>query len=129
MTAKKFFLFLILQLLLLLGIKLLFFKAFGITDVFMEYAYWALIAVVVVAMARRLGVMNYLEAIFVAVTWFLANLFFDLIITGALLGYSMFTRWQLWVGYLIMMLSIFVFHKKRHVQIRKEQAAHHHGHH
>lgn len=129
MTIKKFFIFLLLQLLLLLAVKLVFFKIFSLSGGFIEYVYWAVLAIVGVALVRRLGVLNYLEAAFVAVVWFLFSLLFDFLVTRRFLGTGMFSLWQLWAGYLILMLAIFSFHKKRHVEIRKEQAKHRHEHH
>jgi hypothetical protein len=129
MTIKKIFLFLFLQLIILLAVKLVFFKVFNVTSDGAEYFYWVVLAIVGVALVRRLAVINYLEAAFVALLWFLFNVFFDLIVTARFLGIGMFGKWQLWVGYLVLILSIFFFHRKRHVEIRKEQAAHHHDHH
>jgi hypothetical protein len=112
-----------------LAVKVLFFKILNLTGDSLEYIFWLVLAVTAVALVRRLGVINYLEAAFVAIMWFLSNLFFDLLITIQILGVGLLSKWQLWIGYIILMLAIFFFHKKRHVEIRKEQAAHHHGHH
>jgi hypothetical protein len=128
-TIKKFFLFLFLQLAILLAVKLVLFKVFNSTGGAAEYFYWSVLALVGIAMVRRLGILNYLEAAFVAVVWFVFNVFFDLLIASRFLGLRMFGQWQLWAGYLIFMLSVFLFHRKRHVEIRREQAKHHHGHH
>ena len=76
------------------------------------------------ACARRLGVINYLEAGFVAFTWVVGLFLADALILSPLYGPEVFGHKELWWGYALIALTIFFFHKKRHVQIRKEHAAH-----
>lgn len=86
---------------------------------------WVLIALAAIAAVRRLGLINYLEAIFSAIVWWLFALIFDFLITSAFVGLGMFRDVHLWVGYLVMALAIFLFHKKRHIQLRHEMKYHH----
>ncbi len=88
------------------------------------YIELALIAAASIAAVRRLGIINYLESVFAAICWWLFALIFDFLITSAFAGLGMFRDIHLWVGYLVMMLAIFLFHKKRHVQLRHEMNYH-----
>lgn len=128
MTFSKFFLILFLQAAVFIIIRLFFFNVTGFENWLYGFLYYALVFILSLAFARRLGVINYLEAIFVCIFWFFTNLFSDLLFTSNFLGTSMFTQRQLWLGYLAMLLAVFFFHKKRHVQIRKELHAKHHSH-
>jgi len=122
MTIGKLFYLSFLQWLLLTIIKIAYFKDFLFTGGIANVLYWLFTAIVAIAIVRRLGVMNFLEAIFVLIFWFLMDLFLDLVITAIFTGISIFREWQLWFGYLILVLVVFAFHKKRHIQIRKEHA-------
>lgn len=126
MTFRKFFVLTFFQWLFFLGLKILYFKweVFG-NSLVSDSVYFFLIAVVAAAMVRRFGIINYLEGLFVMIFWFLVDACLDLLITAFILGLGMFLKWQLWVGYFVMMLVVLAFHKKRHVQIRHEQKHHH----
>lgn len=126
MTFGKFFGFAFLLWLFLAAVKVFFVKMLGLDGGFTEYAYWFFIAIFSIALSRRLGHINFLEAMLVAGFWFLISLVLDFLVTSPLAGSLILSRWQVWVGYLVMALSIFFFHKKRHVHVREQQAAHHH---
>jgi len=129
MSISKFFIIFGLQLAAFAILKLFFFTAFNFHSTIWVVVYLAATAILSVALVRRLGVITFLEAIFIAVFWFLMDLVVDSLITAPLVKEPVFSTWALWLGYLVMMIFVFLFHKKRHVHIRKEQAAHHHGHH
>ena len=121
LTFFQWFFFLILR----LGyFKFAWFAGLGAVG---DYVYFLLIAAIAAALVRRLGVINFLEAIMVLVLWFVLDALLDLLVTAFALGLGMFARWQLWAGYFFMMFAIFFFHKKRHIHVRHEQA--HSGHH
>lgn len=127
MTLKSFFFITLLQWAAMLLLRFFYFKGnFGEGNI-EYYIYFFLIAFFTLVLVRRVGTINFLEAIFICFFWFCAFVFLDLIVTSAFLGVDIFKNWGFWVGYLIMVLVAFLFHKKRHVQIRKEQ--HKHGHH
>lgn len=92
-------------------------------------AFWVLSGIYTVAIIRRGGIINYLEALAVGIIWIVATLVFDFLITGSrfLLGSAMFTHLYIWIGYLVVLACIFFFHKKRHVHIRRggQVEAHH----
>ncbi len=121
---------LLVQAILLGGVRLWFYSSTLYTDIYWQFFYFIIIAILTAACARRIGIMHYIEAIFTAVLWLIVGLIIDALITAPIAGLSMFSHLSLWLGYFIMMLSVFFFHKKRHVQIRHEHAAHRaHGHH
>lgn len=129
MTIRGFFIYGFLQWLLISVLKLIFFKYQVVDNSGLQWIiYWLLTAVVAAAMVRRLGVMNFFEAIFVIGLWVLGDMFSDLVLTSVFTGMDIFQSVNLWVGYGFQALAIFIFHKMRHIEIRKEQRAHHHGH-
>lgn len=106
-------------------LKFIFFTAFNYQDIYWEFLYWAACAVIAAALVRRLGVINFLEAIFAAGFWFVGDLFLDFFIILPLSGLSIFRTPALWGGYLTMVLFVFFMHKKRHVHLRKQLHGHH----
>lgn len=91
--------------------------------------FWFLAAAIGAAIVRRFGVLNYLEVFFIIIVWFLIDLFLDLVVTTSYTGYTIFSRADFWLVYLFLGLAVLFFHKKRHIQIRKELHASHSGHH
>ena len=131
MTASKFFVYSFLQWVLLTLVKVAYFNGHLISGEPGIYFYFALTAIVTTAMVRRLGILNLLEALLIAILWFFGDLLSDAIITVYFTGSQIFSIRALWFGYLIMIIFIFVFHKKRHIHVRKElhekaKAAQHH---
>ncbi|MCL5666803.1 MAG: hypothetical protein M1383_03470 [Patescibacteria group bacterium] len=128
MTFKKLAIYTFWQLFLLIALKVLFFKYWGFNNSLFSFYYWIAVMVITAAAVRRLGVINFLESMFVAIFWFLLDLFFDLLITSLFTGFALFSYYQFWTGYFVFLVMIFLAHKKRHIAIRHEQAKHH-GHH
>ncbi|MBI5530180.1 MAG: hypothetical protein HY918_01635 [Candidatus Doudnabacteria bacterium] len=130
MTIRKFLLFGFLQWLILTAVKLWFFnhQIFSNSG-WQEIAYWVLTAAVVAALSRRFGVLNYLEAFFLATVWSLGDALMDLLITSIYTGLGIFYTRAYWFGFLFLALGIILFHKKRHIHVRHELHAKHHGHH
>ncbi|MDE2311877.1 MAG: hypothetical protein KGJ93_02175 [Patescibacteria group bacterium] len=130
MTIKKFWLVFFLQLVVLSGLKWLFFGYIDYLDGSWQVLYFLSTAVLVLILVRLLGVVTLLEAGFIAVFWFFTSLALDLFVTAPLtIGLKIYFSYALWVGYGLMMVMVVLGHKKRHIQVRKEQAAHRHGHH
>jgi len=128
MTFSRFFGLGLLLWVLLSIIKALFLNVLGLDTLPSEVIFGFVVFIVSMACARRLGVINYLEGALVAVMWTIGLLVADFFILRPILGWSVFTKGIFWAGYAVSAAAIFFFHKKRHVQIRKELAAHHHGH-
>ena len=131
MTLRSFFGYTFLQWLFLTLLKIAFFNYifFGNAGL-QKILFWVITMVLAAAFVRRMGVINYLEAIFIAITWTLLDMFFDLIITSLYVkgGVGIFAQTSLWIGYFILALTVFLVHKKRHIAIRKgeyEEPAHH----
>ncbi len=183
MSPKKFFAYFFLQWGLLTLVKVIHLNGHLLQGQFGFFSYLILTGVVAAAVVRRQGVMNYLEAGMVSVSWLVVDLFLDYILanqflpslifshiqvwiacgiivlsifffvkignaglvlafigililfllTDALFGSRLETtnfsyQTEIWVGYFIMMLSVIVFHKKRHIAIRRGEYQEH-GHH
>lgn len=126
MTPKKFFLLFFAQWLILALLKAWFFNSQIFANPgFQQTVYWILTAVITAALVRRFGHISFLEAFIVAVVWTLGNLLLDLILLSPYTGLSIFSAAEYWWGFLIMAAAIMVFHKKRHIQIRREMHAKH----
>lgn len=129
MTIKNLFLYSFLQWLFFSFLKLWFFKYEILSNAgWQNVLYWFLCAVITAAIIRRFGVINYLEAIFLIIVWILGNLFMDLLLLSAYIGLGIFSSVVYWIGHGILALSALLFHKKRHIHVRK-LLDHSHGHH
>jgi hypothetical protein len=86
---------------------------------------WVLIIGLHIAIAtaciRRLGVINYLEAFFIGSFWFIGMLLFDLVVLTVIFKISTFNQLLYWVSTIIILLTFFQAHKKRHVDIRRQK--------
>lgn len=129
MTIKRFLFISFLEWGLMLALKFFYFGGYLGSGSFGGYFYFFLIALVTLILVRRLGIISYFEAIFTSVFWSCLFVFLDLIITSAFLGTQIFRVWQFWVGFFVMVFVIFFLHKKRHIHVRHELHAKHHGHH
>ncbi len=130
MTLKKLFVYSVLQWVILALLKIWFFNSQIFSNYgLQELVFWAAVAAVAAAIVRRLGVLNFLEAFFLIIAWFLGDLLFDLLATSIYTGLSIFYNPAYWLGYAALAVAIIFFHKKRHIQVRKELHAKHYGHH
>jgi hypothetical protein len=130
MNVKKFFGFFFLQWLIFAFVKvwLLNGQIFSSTNI-QNWVYYFIIAVVTVALFRRFGIITYIEAGFALVFYTFGTLFLDLVITSNYTSLSLFKSVTYWIGYVVMILAAMIFHKKRHVYLRRELHAQHHDHH
>lgn len=126
MSFSKFFLFGILLWLLLSLLKGLFLQALNLQVWPLQVLFIFATIIISMACARRLGVINYLEAGLVAFLWTAGVLIVDLMLLYAVLKLPVFSGITQWLSYGAVATGIFFFHKKRHVHIRHEQHAHHH---
>lgn len=121
MTFKSFFIAAFVQWLLMAFLKVWFFNHQIFSDPgVQEVAFWLISAVIYAAIVRRMGIMNFFEAIFIAIAWVLGNLLLDLMLVSAYTGLQIFHSHQYWGGYVVMAAAIMLFHKKRHIQVRHE---------
>ena len=130
MTPKKFLLFLLIQWVVFTFIKLWLLNGLVFSSqTFQNWFFYALVAVFFVALVRRFGVISYFEVFFALGVWIVVDLLLDLIITSNFTGLALFKSTVFWYGYLDLFLATVIFHKKRHVYLRKELRAKHSGHH
>jgi hypothetical protein len=120
MTPKNFFLLFFTQWGILALLKAWFFnyQIFSNAGV-QQIVFWIFTFVVIVALVRRFGFINFFEAAFLCVTWTVGNIILDGLITGNFTGFGIFSTIQYWIGYVVMVLSILIFHKMRHIGVRK----------
>lgn len=91
------------------------------TDVaIIRYGVWLVEVIVATACIRRLGTINYLESFMVMILWGIFMLVFDLIVLAVIFNVVIFSTLIYWVGMLLILLSWFLFHSKRHVEIRRQ---------
>lgn len=113
--------------LLLLGEKFLFLEIFQLSAAWQPYVYYILIVIFSRIISRRLGVINFVEAVFASLVWLLMILILDSFIAKSFMSPKIFTSSNYWWSYLAIFLAVFFLHKKRHIQVRKDlQAKHHH---
>ena len=118
MTAKKFYLTLLLQAAVFFALRYVYFSSVNYGAPGWEFLYCAAVAVATTFLIRGVGVMNYLEAMFAAFLWVVLDLLVDALVTGPLVGYAMFATASLWAGYGTMAVFVFIMNKKRYVAIR-----------
>ncbi|QQS23220.1 hypothetical protein IPM19_01490 [bacterium] len=104
---------------LLLATRIVFFRLLNIELLPILIAYYVFLAAVSIAVARRLGVVNYLEIFLTIIIWLVFSLVIDLVITREVIGGDKYLTVNFWVSYLIMPIAILIFHKKQHVAVRK----------
>ena len=100
-------------------LKVFFFRSLDLSNgLVITLLYFALV-IVTIAIVRRLGILNYIESIFLSVVWLIASLLVDVVITASIVGYDMYATWTYWLTLLTIVLSVLIFHKKQHVEVRK----------
>ncbi len=129
MTFKKVIAFGLILWVLLAVLKYLFLEFPNFGDKLIQLVFELLVVAFSTTVVRRLAVLNFLEAMFIGALWALLVLILDLLITRPLVSLPLFDRWQVWSSYGVLAFSVFFFHKKRHIQIRKQMEASGHGHH
>jgi hypothetical protein len=126
MTPKKFLLLLFVQWLVLALLKAWFFNSQIFSNPgFQHIVYWILTAVIIAALIRRFDHISFLEAFLVVFSWTLLDLLLDLVLLSPYTGLSIYSGAEYWWGIVIMIVSIMVLHKKRHIKIRHDLRAHH----
>lgn len=108
--------------------KIVFWRFFNWDDVKILHVFFlGWVIVWGVALIRRLGVINYLELMMAGGLWLVLWLLADAAVTAPLLGWKIFIDGSFLLGYLLVVVAWFIFHKKRHVHLRHELHAKHHG--
>jgi hypothetical protein len=122
MTFTTLVIFTFLEIVLTTIAKLVFIQVLDIDNIYITYLFWLIILVVTIANTRRLGVLNYLESFLIMGLWLFLALLFDMIVVAAVAGVDIYKHMYLWVSYLIIIGAVFLFHKKRHVELRNQMA-------
>jgi hypothetical protein len=123
MGFAHLFAFGVLELITVIFLKVVFFNTFDITNWLVISIFFVLVTAFTIAYTRRLGTINYAESITISVVWLFAILVGDGLVTGPLIGYTRFQEWPFWLSYFLIPVVIFIFHKKRHVEVRKKLKA------
>ncbi len=123
MTPEKFLTFTALAIVLTTAVKLFFIVALNIDNIYIVYVMWLAVALVSIACSRRLGVISYVEAVLVMGVWLALSLVLDVIVIATIATNDIYHHLYLWISYLVMALMVFLFHKKRHVEVRHIQRA------
>lgn len=105
--------------LILTTLKLIFYRFLNTESIIILLVVYLLLMVLTIASVRRVGIINYLESIVVIVFWLGFGLIFDIFAIGLGYGLEPYTHITFWLMYPLLVLTIFLFHKKRHVDIRR----------
>ena len=119
MTSGKLIGYGVVLSLILTTLKLFFYRFLNTESVIILIVIYLLLMVLTIASVRRVGIINYLESIVVMVFWLGFGLIFDLFAIGLGYGLEPYTHITFWLMYPLLLLTIFLFHKKRHVDIRR----------
>lgn len=119
MNRKNFALFSFFQWIILAVIKYWFFtREIFSNPGWQSIALWVITGVIIAAIVRRFGIINYIEAFFLMFMWTAGNLLLDLALLSNYTGTSIFYKTDYWASFLILNIGIFVFHKKQHIAVR-----------
>jgi uncharacterized membrane protein len=91
--------------------------------VWLQVAFGLWLVAVTIATVRRIGVITYFECFLLMFIWLLFGLLADVIITANLVTDSIYTNINWYGSHLVILLAIFLFHKKFHVETRKAMKA------
>jgi hypothetical protein len=100
--------------------KVIFIQYLNIDNFFFIFLMWVILALGAITIIRRMGVLNYFEDFFTVALWTLTSLVVDLVITTSIVGRDVYTTGYFWLNYLVVILAVIIFHKKAHVEVRKQ---------
>lgn len=104
---------------ILVLLKVFFFRSLDLGNNLVIALFYFAFVIVTIAIVRRLGILNYIESIFLSAVWLITSLLVDVVITATVVGYDMYQTWTYWLSLLVMIIVIISLHKKQHVQVRK----------
>ena len=126
MTPKKFLFITLLQFILLGLVKAWFFKyQIFANEGFQEIVFYVLTGIIAAALVRRFGPITFLEVFFLLIVWTGLDLLLDLVLVSPFTGLAMFGILEYWWGLFVMDAVMVIFHKKRHIHIRRQLHAKH----
>ena len=126
MNFKKFSIATVLQAIAFTLLKIYTFAHIDFSQRNYLYLYLLVVGILATIFVRMLGIINFFEAFYIVAVWFILDSFLDLTITTHYAGYRIFATFELWLGYLVMLLCVFWLHEKFHIHVRKKLHAKHH---
>ena len=102
--------------------KVIFINYLDIDNLVVKILFFVVLIMITTAVIRRMGVINYLECFFTAIVWLIIMILVDMAITSALIGREMYHHVYFWLSYLAVVLSVILFHKALHVEVRRGNA-------
>ncbi len=100
--------------------KLFFINYLNIDSIVAQIGLWIVLMLIAIAVVRRMGVLNYLESILIVILWTVIGLFVDFVVTTAMTGRDVYKTWYFWISYILIIVAVMIFHKKVHVETRKQ---------
>lgn len=105
--------------LLFVATKVIFIHYLVIDLLMVKIAFFVAIILITIAVVRRMGTLNYLESILLCVVWLVVTILVDMAITSFLIGRDMYGHWYYYLSIVAILVSVMVFHKSLHVEVRK----------
>jgi hypothetical protein len=121
MTIASLLLGTIISQILFVLTKVFFIGSLNMDNLVVVVLFYTALVLETIVVVRRMGVLNYIEAFFLAFVWLFTLLIVDFIVTSNWIGRDIYTTLNYWLTYLVIILALLIFHKKLHVQVRKSQ--------
>ncbi len=99
-------------------LKVFFINSLDLDNWVVMTVFFLALIITTIAVIRRMGILNYIESIFLVVVWFITTLIVDVAITAQIVGYDIYKTWYYWLTFVAIILAMMIFHKKLHVQVR-----------
>lgn len=99
--------------------KIIFINYLNISSWTVVILFYVALAIITIAISRRMGTLNYFEGILLVVVWTIIGLIADIVVTTHFTGRSVYASGYFWLTYVLIGIVLFVFHKKIHVEARR----------
>jgi hypothetical protein len=91
--------------------------------IWLQVVFGLWLAAVTTAAVRRIGVITYFECFLLMFIWLMFGFLIDVVVTANLVTDSIYTNINWYGSHVVILLSIFLFHKKLHIETRKTMKA------
>lgn len=122
MTIGSFLIGTIVSQILFAILKIVFIGSLNLESWVVTTAFFIALAIVAIATVRRMGILNYIETIFLLGIWILVSLIVDYVVVVSFTSLDIYKTWTYWLTYIVMILAVMLFHKAFHVQVRNANA-------
>lgn len=119
MTVASLLLGTIISQILFILTKVFFMGSMNLESWVVVLIFYIALALETIAVVRRMGVLNYIESLFLVGVWVITTLIADFLITANWVGRDIYGSWQYWFTHVVIILALLIFHKKLHVEVRK----------